>query len=125
MTVGVSPGAFCSDWRHLFNGQQINSDSINILVERADSPMSFSIYPTVTDFTLAQKRYLQVTALYAETTADSRDPAKQNMAQARPALPPSTRKASSLPSRPGVDKITVNYRDLKHDVPLRVRENER
>jgi hypothetical protein len=47
-------------------GQLIISSSIKILIERSDSPVGITVYPVVADFTMDQKRYIQVTGLYAD-----------------------------------------------------------
>jgi len=46
----------------------LRSNPINILVERADSPISIIVYPTIADFTMDQKRYFSVTGTYADCT---------------------------------------------------------
>ena len=45
------------------NRELLNSHSITVLVERADSPVSLTVYPVIADFTMDQKRYFPVTGL--------------------------------------------------------------
>lgn len=108
------------------SSQLVVSTPIHILVERADSPMSISVYPVVADFTMDQKRYLQVTGLYADkTTADLTQSSRIEYVSSAPGVANVDTQGIVTPVAPGVGKITVIYGNLKHDVPLRVRASER
>jgi hypothetical protein len=109
----------------LSTGQLVNSDPINILVERTDSPVSISVYPTVADFTMHQKRYLQVTALYADkTTADLTQSSRIRYLSGAPDIATVNAQGIVTPTSPGSTKIRITYGDLKLDVPVRVRQSQ-
>jgi hypothetical protein len=94
------------------------------VIERADSPVSITVYPVVADFTMEQKRYLQVTGLYADkTTADLTQSSRIEYAPSDPAVATVDSQGIVTPVGPGSAKITVTYGDLKHDVPVRVRDS--
>lgn len=103
-------------------GHLVNSDPINILVERADSPASISVYPTVADFAMDQKRYLQVTGIYADkTTADLTQSSRIKYVSSAPGIATVQAQGIVTPVAPGSTKITITYGDLKIEVPVRVR----
>jgi hypothetical protein len=100
----------------------VYSDPIDILVERADSPLSISVYPTVADFTMDQKRYLQVTGLYADkTTADLTQSSRIKYVSSAPGIATVQAQGVVTPVTPGSAKITITYGDLKIEVPVLVR----
>jgi uncharacterized protein YjdB len=102
----------------------IYSNSIDVVIERADSPVSITVYPVVADFTMDQKRYLQVTGLYADkTTADLTQSTRIEYASSDPDVAAVDSQGIVSPVAPGSAKITVTYGDLKQDVPVRVRGN--
>lgn len=104
--------------------QLVNSDPITILVERSDSPVSISVYPPVADFTMNEKRYLQVTGLCADkTTADLTQSSRIRFVSSAPQVATVQAQGIVTPVSPGTGKITIAYEDLKLDVPLRVKES--
>lgn len=108
------------------HAELVNSELINILVERADSPVSISAYPVVADFTMDQKRYFSITGLYADqTTADLSQSSRIKYISSDPAVATVDPQGIVIPVAPGSRKITIIYGNLKLDVPLRVRERAR
>jgi len=109
-----------------FSKEFVYSHSVEILVERADSPVSITVYPVVADFTMEQRRYIQVTGLYADkTTADLTQSSRIKYVSSAPGVATVSPQGIVTPVAPGSGKITVTYGDLKVDVPVRVRESER
>lgn len=109
-----------------FSKEFIYSHSVEILIERADLPVSISVYPVIADFTMDQKRYLQVTGLYADkTTADLTQSSRIKYVSSTPDVAIVSPQGIVTPVAPGSGKITVIYGDLTHDVPVRVRRSER
>jgi hypothetical protein len=105
-----------------FSKAFVYSHPVEILVERADSPVSISVYPTVADFTMDQKRYLQVTGLYADkTTADLTQSSRIKYVSSAPGIATVQAQGIVTPVAPGSTKITITYGDLKLEVPVRVR----
>ncbi len=105
-----------------FSKKFIYSDPIDILVERVDSPVSISVYPLVADFTMDQKRYLQVTGVYADkTTADLTQSSQIKYVSSAPGIATVQAQGIVTPVTTGSAKITITYGDLKLDVPVRVR----
>ena len=73
-----------------------------------------------------QKRYFRVTGLYADrTTADLTQSSRIEYVSSAPSVATVDTQGIVTPVAPGIGKITVIYRGLKHDVPLRVRASER
>jgi hypothetical protein len=106
--------------------QLVNSNPIEIAVERADSPVTISVYPIVADFTMDQKRYLQVTGLYADgTTADLTESSRIEYVSSAPDVASVQAQGIVTPVAPGTAKITITYGNLKHEVPVRVRLSDR
>jgi len=104
----------------------VSSDPIEIFVERADSPVSISVYPIVADFTMDQKRYLQVTGLYADrTTEDLTEFSRIEYVSRAPDVAIVQAQGIVTPVAPGTAKITMTYGNLKHEVPVRVRLSDR
>ncbi len=107
-------------------GQLVNSDPINILVERTESPVSISVYPIVADFTIDQKRYFSVTGLYADhATEDLSQSSRIKYISSDPAVATVDPQGIVTPVAPGSGKITITYGNLKLDVLLRVRLSRR
>jgi uncharacterized protein YjdB len=107
-----------------FSKEFIYSHSVEILIERADLPVSITVYPVVVDFTMDQRRYLQVTGLYADkTTADLTQSRGVKYVSSAPGVATVSPQGIVAPVAPGSAKITVTYGDLKHDVPVRVRDS--
>ncbi len=107
-------------------GQLVNSDPIDILVERADSPISITVYPVVADFSMEQKRYLQVTGVYADkTTADLTQSSRIKYVSSAPSVATVSPQGIVTPVAPGTGKITVTYGNLTQDVPVKVSRSER
>ena len=79
----------------------LNSHSITVLVERADSPVSLTVYPVIADFTMDQKRYFPVTAF---TPIKQRPPYGQ---EKRPS--PTTPQDRGSGSCPGAREVTCSY----------------
>lgn len=103
-------------------GQLVTSNPVLILVERADSPVSVSVYPVVVDFTMDQKRYLEVTGHYADgTTADLTQSSRIRYVSSAPSVATVQAQGIVTPVAPGSAKITISYGDLKAEVPVRVR----
>ena len=99
------------------------SNSIDVVIERADSPVSITVYPVIADFTMDQKRYLQVMGLYADdTTADLTQSSRIEYVSSAPWVATVQAQGIVTPVAPGTGNITVTYGDLKLDVPVRVRE---
>jgi Bacterial Ig-like domain (group 2) len=106
---------------HPVASNPVMSDPVVILVERSDSPVSISVYPTVADFTMDQKRYLQVTGLYADkTTADLTQSSRIKYVSSAPGIATVQAQGIVTPVKPGSAKITITYDDLKLEVPVRV-----
>ncbi len=107
-------------------GQLVNSEPITVLVERADSPVSISVYPVVADFTMDQKRYFSVTGLYADhATDDLSQSSRIKYISSDPAVATVDPQGIVTPVAPGSGKITIIYGNLKLDVPVIVRESQR
>jgi hypothetical protein len=104
------------------SAQLLNSDPVVILVERADSPISISVYPPMAlDFTMGQKRYLQVTGTYADkTTADLTKSSRISYVSSAPGVAKVDAQGIVTPVAPGTAKITITYGDLKLEVPVKV-----
>jgi hypothetical protein len=83
------------------NRELLNSHSITVLVERADSPVSLTVYPVIADFTMDQKRYFPVTAF---TPIKQRPPYGQ---EKRPS--PTTPQDRGSGSCPGAREVTCSY----------------
>jgi Bacterial Ig-like domain (group 2) len=108
------------------HAELVNSEPINILIERADSPVSMSVSPIGLDFTMDQKGYLQVMGLFGDgTTADLTQSSRIEYVSSAPWAATVQAQGIVTPVAPGTGKVTVIYGDLKHEVPLRVRESER
>jgi hypothetical protein len=107
-------------------GHLVHSEPVNILIERADFPTSISVYPPVADFTMDQKRYLQVTGLYADkTTADLTNSNQIKFVSSAPGVATVQPPGIVVPVAPGAGKIIITYGDLKLEVPVRVRQSRR
>jgi len=103
-------------------GHLINSDPIDVLVERTDSPVSISVYPPVADFTMNEKRFLQVTGLYADrTTADLTQSPRIRFVSSAPEVATVQAQGILTPVAPGTGHITITYGGLKLEVPVKVR----
>ncbi len=101
--------------------QFIYSNPVEILVERSDLPVSMSVYPVVADFTMDQKRYLQVTGTYADmTTADLTQSSRIKYASDAPAVATVSPQGIVTPVSPGSTKLVITYGNLKLEVPVRV-----
>lgn len=108
------------------HAELVSSVLINILVERADSPVSISVYPVVADFTMDQKRYFSVTGLYADhATDDLSQSSRIKYISSDPAVAMVDAQGIVTPVAPGSGEITIIYGNLKLDVPVIVRESQR
>ncbi len=104
----------------------VYSPPITIFAERSDSPVSITVYPPVADFTMTEKRYLQVTGLYADRqTADLTYSNRIRFVSSAPEIATVQADGIVAPVAPGSGKITITYGDLKLEVPVRVRAGER
>ena len=111
---------------HPVASDPVMSDPITIFVERADSPISLRVYPPTLDFTMDQKRYMQVTGLYADkTTADLSHSKRINYVSSAPDVATVQAQGIVSPVARGTGKITITYGDVKVEVPLKVRESRR
>lgn len=106
--------------------QFVYSRPITILAERTDSPVSISVFPPVADFTMSEKRFLQVTGLYADkTTADLTQSSQVRFLSDAPNVATVQAQGIVTPVAPGTGKITITYGNLKLEVPVKVRESRR
>lgn len=106
-----------------FPRRLINSKPIIIYVERADSPVSITVYPVVADFTMNEKRFLQVTGRYADgTEADLTESSRIRYVSSAPGVARVDPQGIVTPVAPGSGKIIITYANLKLEVPLLVRE---
>lgn len=107
-------------------GHPVSSDPIVIAVEREDSPLEISVYPIVADFIMDQKRYLQVTGRYADgTEADLTQSSQISYVSSAPGIATVGPQGIVTPVAPGSARITITYRNLKLEVPVRVRGSQR
>jgi hypothetical protein len=73
------------------------------------------------DFTMDQKRYLQVTGTYADkTTADLTKSSRISYASSAPDVVTVQAQGIVSPVAPGLAKTTITYGDLKLEVPVKV-----
>ena len=124
---GITPGTYAltamgfTSPEHPVKSNPVISDPVTILVERAESPVSISVYPPLADFTMTEKRYLQVTGLYADkTTADLTQSNRIRFVSSAPNVATVQAQGIVTPVSPGTGKITITYGDLKLEVPVRV-----
>ncbi len=102
----------------------VYSAPIDIRIERSDSPVSISVYPPVADFPMNEKRFLQVTGLYADReTADLTYSDRIRFASSAPDVATVQEQGIVTPLAPGTGKITITYGNLKLEVPVQVRES--
>jgi Bacterial Ig-like domain (group 2)/Bacterial Ig domain len=107
-------------------GGPVYSNPLTIVVERADSPVSLSVYPTVADFTMDQKRYFSVTGVYADkTTADLSQSSRIKYVSSAPEIATVDAQGIVSPVSQGAAKIRITYGDLNLEVPVRVRGSGR
>jgi len=104
----------------------IYANSINILIERADSPVSLTVYPVIADFTMDQNRYFSVTGLYADKTeVDLSQSSRIKYVSSNPQIATVQEQGIVSPVQPGRATITITYDTLTITAPVRVREPER
>jgi len=125
--VTITPGRYpLTATGFTLSGEMVTSDPITLLVERSDSPVSISVYPPVADFAMDEKRYLQVTGLYADkTTADLTQSSRIRFVSSAPNVAAVQAQGIVTPVAPGSGKITITYGNLKIEVPLKVRGGRR
>jgi hypothetical protein len=108
------------------HAELVSSEVINILIERADSPVSLTVYPVIADFTVDQKSYFSVTGVYAgKTRVDLTQSNRIKYVSSNPRIATVQEQGIVSPVQPGRAIITVTYDGLKTEVPVRVREPER
>lgn len=124
---GITPGMYpLTAGGVTLSKEFVYSTPITILVERADSPASITVYPPVADFTMTEKRFLQVTGLYADrTTADLTQSTRISFVSSAPGVATVQAQGIVTPVAPGTGTITITYGNLKLEVPVRVRASER
>ncbi len=99
----------------------ISANPIHILVERIDYPVSMIVYPLVADFTMDEKRFLQVTGLYADrTSADLTQSSRIKYVSTAPSVATVQAQGIVTPVARGTGTITITYGDLKLEVPVKV-----
>lgn len=100
----------------------VYSKPIDVVVERADSPVSMSVSPVALDFTMDQKGYLQVTAVYRDgTNAELTESTQIKYVSSAPDVAIVDSQGIVTPVAPGSARITITYGKLKTYVPVRVR----
>ncbi len=124
---GITPTKYFLAAKGITSSKEfVYSEPIDILVERVGSPVSIVVYPTVADFTMEQKRYLQVTGRYKDnTTADLTQSDRIKYVSSAPQIATVNAQGIITPVAPGSGKITIAYGDLKLEVPVTVRGSRR
>jgi hypothetical protein len=119
---GISPNGYILTAVGItFSRDFIYSNTVRILVERADSPISMSVYPLEADFTMAEKRYFSVTGVYTDKTeADLSQSSRIKYVSNAPGVATVQAQGIVTPVGPGSGTITITYDNLKIEVPLRV-----
>ncbi len=104
--------------------QFVYSTPIEILVERADSPVSIDVYPVIADFTMDQKRYFSVTGRYADKTeADLSQSSRIKYVSEDPEIATVDAQGIVSPVAPGKTRITITYDNLRKVIPVIVRQD--
>jgi hypothetical protein len=92
------------------HAELVNSELINILIERAHWPVSISVSPVVWDFTMNQKGHLRVTGVYADgTNAEVTQSTRIRYVSDVPDVARVDSQGIVTPVAPGSGKITVTY----------------